>query len=338
MSASAALGALGLALGPGCRDATQVTVEISLAQRASCAETNGTAITVGTEPGMTQQRVADEFVTATTDSCTEATHEIGTLVVTPGGNGHGSIIVVVAYDKAIVPSSCKPPLFKGCIVARRQFTFSDHQQLHLPITIDPQCKDVPCDAFSTCRTGKCFSSDVSCNGDGCLEPGDPGDGGTSVDGQVIPDTGVVDGQLPFVDGGGDSAVDGRPTDSRPATAISDWTARPKAGPRTASTAIWPATSCVRPPRRATRVPAAAGPSAAAAARYATSRSSVHGRSPPVLLWPSAVSRWEGLPRPRGHPLRPRWRRGDPALSTAGRRDTRRRLSVTRSLYASPRER
>ena len=204
---SAAVAMLGLALGPGCRDATQVTVEITLATRATCAETNGTAITVGTDPATTQQRVADEFVTATTTSCTEATREIGTLVVTPGGDGRASIIVVVAYDKAIVPSSCKPPLFKGCIVARRQFTFSEHQQLHLPITIDPDCKDVPCDAFSTCRTGKCFSSDVSCAGDSCLEPGDPGDGGTSVDGQVIPDTGVVDGQVPLLEGGIDASLD-----------------------------------------------------------------------------------------------------------------------------------
>jgi hypothetical protein len=206
LSTTAAAG-LGLALMPGCRDATQVTVEISLAKRASCTETNGTAITVGTDPAGTQKRVEDQFVTATTTSCTEADHQIGTLVVTPsssGGGGRASIIVVVAYDKTIVPSACKPPLFKGCVVARRQFTFTEYQQLHLPITIDPDCKDVPCDAFSTCRTGKCFSSDVSCDGDGCLEPGDPGDGGTSVDGQV--DTGT-DSPTVLVDGGGTDASD-----------------------------------------------------------------------------------------------------------------------------------
>ena len=37
---------------PGCRDATQVTLEITLAKRATCAETNGTAITVGTDTGL----------------------------------------------------------------------------------------------------------------------------------------------------------------------------------------------------------------------------------------------------------------------------------------------
>ena len=222
ISVTFAAGVLGLALTPGCRDATQVTVEISLAKRASCTETNGTAITVGTDPAGTQKRVQDQFVTATTSSCTEATHQIGTLVVTPssgGGGGRASIIVVVAYDKSTVPSACRPPLFKGCIVARRQFTFTEYQQLHLPITIDPDCKDVPCDAFSTCRTGKCFSSDVACNGDGCLEPGDPGDGGTSVDGQVTPDTGV-DSSVSPVDGGTDAASDA-PSDAASGTDASD---------------------------------------------------------------------------------------------------------------------
>ena len=209
VSMSAVLGVLALALAPGCRDATQVTVEITLAKRATCAETNGTAITVGTDPLSTQQRVVDEFVTATTMSCTEATHQIGTLVVTPG-SGHASIVVVVAYDKAIAPSSCKPPLFKGCIVARRQFTFSDHQGLHLPITIDPDCKDVPCDAFSTCRTGRCFSSDVSCTDDSCLEPGALRDGGTNDDAAVIVDGSSTspDGASPPVDGGTDGTMDG----------------------------------------------------------------------------------------------------------------------------------
>lgn len=205
LSGAAAAGVLGLALGPGCLDATQVTVDISLTKRASCTETNGVAVTVGTEPGMTEQRVTDEFVTATTNACTEATHEIGTLVVTPGSDGRGSVVVVVAYDKTITPSKCKAPLYKGCIVARRRFTFSEHQHLRLPITIDPDCKDVPCDAFSTCRTGKCFSTNVTCGDDGCPEPGDPGDGGTSLDGQVIPDTGVpVPPGSDGGDGGGSS--------------------------------------------------------------------------------------------------------------------------------------
>jgi hypothetical protein len=189
-----------LALAPGCRDATQATIDISLTKLAHCTETNGTAITVGVDPAGTEDRVAHEFVTATTSACDPATGEIGTLVLTPS-SGHASVIVVVAYDK-VSPASCKPPLYKGCIVARRQFSFTDHKAIMMPISIDPDCKDVPCDAFSTCRTGKCFSADVACTGDNCLQPGDPGDGGTAVDGEVIPDTGMP------LEGSVDSSTDG----------------------------------------------------------------------------------------------------------------------------------
>jgi len=218
-----------LVLGSGCRDATQVTLDISLAKNALCTETSGTAITVGVDPLGTEDRVAHEFVTATTSSCDQATREIGTLVLTPSGSGRASVIVVVAYGGGS-PAACKPPLFKGCIVARRQFSFTDHKHVEMPITIDPDCKDVPCDAFSTCRTGKCFSAEASCVGDACIEPGDPGDGGTAVDGQVIPDTGVpidgaTDGQ--GLDGAmsdgamGDGAVDDGGGDSASSDSGSD---------------------------------------------------------------------------------------------------------------------
>ncbi len=178
---------LALTLAPGCRDATQATVDISLAKGALCTEIKSTAITVGTDPRGTEDRVAHEFVTATTSTCDSSSGEIGTLVLTPSGSGRASVIVVVAYGTAPA-ASCKPPLFAGCIVARRQFSFTDHRNLVMPISIDPDCKDVPCDAFSTCRSGKCFSSEATCTGDACSEPGDPGDGGTLVDGEV--DTGM----------------------------------------------------------------------------------------------------------------------------------------------------
>jgi hypothetical protein len=196
-----------LVLGSGCRDATQVTIDIALAKSALCTETNGTAITVGIDPASTEDRVAHEYVTATTSSCDPGTREIGTLVLTPSGSGRASVIVVVAYDK-VTAASCKPPLFKGCIVARRQFSFTDHRHLQMPISIDPDCRDVPCDAFSTCRSGKCFSSEAACNADACGQPGDPGDGGTAIDGQVTPGTGTpVDGSTEGGETDGSSGLD-----------------------------------------------------------------------------------------------------------------------------------
>jgi len=189
---------------PGCSaEATQGTLDIRLeSTRAQCSETNGTAITVGVTPEDTELRAGLEFVTASTDVCDPGTGRIGTLAVVPSDPNRASVIVVVAAKKT-GRSTCKPPFYKGCIVARRQFRFAKNRNLYLPITIDPLCEDVPCDAFSTCRTGKCFSAETSCDdNDSCPEPGDPGDGGTSEDGQVTPDVG------PLPDGATDAMPDG----------------------------------------------------------------------------------------------------------------------------------
>jgi hypothetical protein len=210
---SIAVSGAGLALAPaGCRSATQITLEIGLSKRALCTETSGTAITVGVDAAVTEKRVGDGYVNATTDACNENTKAIGTLVLTPTDAGHASVVVIVAYGGASTPS-CKPPLYKGCVVARRQVTFTSHAGLHMPITIDPNCKDVPCDAFSTCRSGACFSSSAACDGDVCTEPGATEDGGTNPDAAIIPDTGV-DGPIDTKDGGeggtdaGQDATDG----------------------------------------------------------------------------------------------------------------------------------
>ncbi|HSO41193.1 MAG TPA: hypothetical protein VLT33_52060 [Labilithrix sp.] len=211
---------MALATAPGCRDATQMTLELSLTPRAQCTEVHGTAITVGADPTATEARVRDEYVTATTTACDPSSRAIGTLVLTPGDSDSASVVVVVAYDQ-VAPASCKPPAYKGCIVARRRFTFAKHTHLTMPITIDPDCKDVPCDAFSTCRTGVCFDSDVACSGDACTEPGATPDGGTSEAGVVIPDAGQDGattgdggpgdggpGDGSILDGAGDGSTDG----------------------------------------------------------------------------------------------------------------------------------
>ena len=189
LAAFGLVGGIALAMIPGCRDATQMTLELSLTPRAQCTEVHGTAITVGADPSATEARVREQYVTATTSACDPATRTIGTLVLTPGDSDSASVVVVVAYDQ-VAASSCKPPAYQGCIVARRRFTFASHTHLTMPITLDPDCKDVPCDAFSTCRTGVCFDSNVACSGDACNEPGATPDGGTSEAGVVVPDAGV----------------------------------------------------------------------------------------------------------------------------------------------------
>ncbi|MBX3205424.1 MAG: hypothetical protein KF764_10165 [Labilithrix sp.] len=201
-------------LGLGCQEPTQVTLELSLDKKARCAEiAAGTAISVGVEPLDTEARVASGFVTARTTTCDEATGSIGTLVVTPTDPGRASVIVVVGYGGKD-PTSCKPPRYEGCIVARRRFAFVEHARLRMPIAIDPDCADVPCDAFSTCSKGICFDSETACSGGDCGRPGELPDGGFDEGGAVIPDAGPLpdddSGTLDGGDGGPltDGAVDG----------------------------------------------------------------------------------------------------------------------------------
>jgi hypothetical protein len=202
--ASLSVVAIAALFAPGCRDATQVTLEIGLGGNAKCPEIKGTAITVGVDPRETEGRVGSGFVTASTPACDVGSRAIGTLVVTPSDSDSASVIVIVGYG-GTSPETCKPPLYKGCIVSRRHFSFAEHKKLRLPITIDPECQDVPCDAFSTCRVGKCFSSESPCDGDVCAEPGALPDGGTNPDAEVMTDGGG-DGPITNDSGndGGDS--------------------------------------------------------------------------------------------------------------------------------------
>jgi hypothetical protein len=191
---AASLGGALAAFAPGCRDATQMTLEIALAPNVVCSELRGTAISVGVDPDKTEKNRREGYVTASTNACDMGSRMVGTLVVTPSDDGRASVIVVAAYDSTLSsPTTCMPPDYKGCIVARRRFSFTSHKGLRLPITIDPDCKNVPCDALSTCRKGNCYSSEVVIEGD--VVPPEPGalpDGGTSEAGVIIPEGGNPD--------------------------------------------------------------------------------------------------------------------------------------------------
>lgn len=199
-----------LAIGPGCKDATQATVEIRIAKSDLCPKLGGTAIAVGADRADVEARIST-YVTAETRDCDAASGSIGSLVVTPGAAGKSAIVVVVAIDTSRARSAidCKPPGYAGCVVARRFFAFADHKNLRIPITIDPECVDVPCNASSTCRKGNCYDSTSS---DGA-EPGENGNVGT-VDGSVdgfTPDgakDGGADGDIP--DGKESDADGGKP--------------------------------------------------------------------------------------------------------------------------------
>ncbi len=202
-----ALGALlgvGVLVGPGCRTAPAVTLDIRMFKSELCPNIGGTAIVVGSERAEAEER-ATNYITAETRDCDAATGSIGTLVLTRGPTGRSAVVVVVAFDRsrARTAAECRPPLFSGCVVARRFFAHPEDRDLRLPITIDPACVDVPCNATSTCRRGNCYDSTT-------IDAEEPGDDGRTDGGPV---SNVDGGDAPGDGGGaGDGASEGGPTE------------------------------------------------------------------------------------------------------------------------------
>ena len=133
-----AASAASTALSTACQTATEVTLDVSLVQD-TCAQTNGTAITVASDPAVAEDRARGHYATAVTSKCDEATKRIGTLVLTPGDGDQGAVVVAVSFSKVQTGADCAPPAYTDCVVARRAFAFVDHTKLTLPIDIDFDC-------------------------------------------------------------------------------------------------------------------------------------------------------------------------------------------------------
>jgi hypothetical protein len=157
--------------------------------------------------------VKEHYVNASTAECNE-TGRIGTLVITPNDDtGTAAVVVVAAYGSLRDPSLCLPPAYASCIVARRRFAFIENQTLNLPIALDPDCANVPCDAFSTCSKGKCVDSAIECLDGSCTEPGqaDGGADGGGVD-VIVPGQARCDGRNLFCWSGGAEVACGLPNE------------------------------------------------------------------------------------------------------------------------------
>lgn len=175
----ASLGAL--VVGEACRAPTQVTLELDF-RGASCGVLRSVAIVVADDANVAEQRVSSGDYSTTTAGCVRPDGHIGTLVLTPGDRERGAVVVVAGVDRP--PEECRPANgYFGCIVARRAFAFIEHTPLRLPVSLDFTCKNVPCDAVSTCKTGGCVSSEVAAAGESFVEPGAP----------------QADGAIPYVD-------------------------------------------------------------------------------------------------------------------------------------------
>lgn len=178
-----------------CKDPTQVTLDISY--RGPCSDVRGTAIVIGVDPASVEDRVTRNVYTTETTSCSTdgSLSKIGSLVVTPSdSSSRGALIVIAGIDKP--PSQCKPADgYFGCIISRRSFAFVSHSDLNLPVILEPDCKNVPCAAGSTCLHGACVGSESKCSGGNCDDFGVSDDGGRSLVDAPTSSDGAVDGSL-----------------------------------------------------------------------------------------------------------------------------------------------
>jgi hypothetical protein len=201
----------------GCREPTQVTVDIRTLGIDCTKELRNIAIAVGRTAEVAEEVMGSAFVTTEVTSCESATR-VGTLVITPETNT-GAIVVAASYTE----QRCVPPRYDGCVVARRRFTFVEHTKLTLPVTLEASCRNVPCGTFSSCRSGTCTDSDTACAADGACRSGaepvfgpdggdpngdsgvptdsDAGDGGSqTVGGNACPPAATIGSPGPFTPG------------------------------------------------------------------------------------------------------------------------------------------
>ena len=187
-----ALGVAGISgTSEGCRTATQV--ELVVTYDGKCSDLQEVAFIIGTDRGVAEARIESNVFTTTTTHCEQGSPaRVGTLVVTPNdATGRASIIVLASFGQSV--SECKPDKgYAGCIIARRAFAFVYDSALTLEIHLERSCKDVPCDAESTCKHAACVNSTVACAASGCSKPGVLADGGTElVDAPTNPDAYAV---------------------------------------------------------------------------------------------------------------------------------------------------
>lgn len=168
-----------------CRTPTQVTLDLST--DVACADLKGVDIIVAPGARAAEERALLRYSAASTDACSGG--HIGTLVVTPGA-GEGAVVIIAGLVNRA--SSCVPPRYEGCIVARRRFSFIDHVSSTLPVFLAASCIDVPCNETTTCASRKeCVDSTATCSADGsCSGPAQAGQ-----------DAGPADGAPPDGEGG-----------------------------------------------------------------------------------------------------------------------------------------
>lgn len=164
----------------GCRDATQITVEVLT--DFDCERHHNTTVSVGLL-GV----VENIDPVATTDVCNDG--KVGTLVVIPGGEDSAEVGFRVITGLDGDGTLCKAPDYlPHCIVARRALRFTPHTNLRVPVQMRASCAGVICPVEQTCVAGECKRAELDpgacakpegCGEDTLTEPSGSGGAGGS---------------------------------------------------------------------------------------------------------------------------------------------------------------
>ena len=144
----------------GCRTPTQITVEVTTEVACDGASTKAnTTLSVGTL-GADLDDKPPVVVTSTCTKVDDKTWRIGSLVLVPSGDKGAEIAIRVVTGINKDPAKCTAADSKDCIIARRSLRFVPHTELYLPIGLDVDCTNVPCDSTTTCVDGKCVGATI----------------------------------------------------------------------------------------------------------------------------------------------------------------------------------
>jgi hypothetical protein len=138
----------------GCREATEVDVEIST--DVLCRDVSGTTISVGAIVEL--EGIPPR--TSTFDCAGDG--RIGSITVVPKDEKDVDFGIRVVTGVGKDPNQCvRDGYTGGCIVARRLVSFIPHRRIVLPVLMEIDCRDIPCGVVDTCRSGGCVPARVA---------------------------------------------------------------------------------------------------------------------------------------------------------------------------------
>lgn len=147
-----AAGCLVSALLVGCREPTQIVLEMTT--DVPCSSLTGSAVGIGTATD-----IEDKAPSASSTQC--GPRGLGTLVVVPSGARDEDVALKIAGAVGGSADACAtPPFGPNCIVARRRLRFIPHSTLRLSVHLSSACRGIVCAPDQTCVMGVCTSSSL----------------------------------------------------------------------------------------------------------------------------------------------------------------------------------